>query len=120
MSCWLSFAGCTREAWQNSCSAPTPPSRRRATSPPFLSVTLTVGGRGGPAGVRDSLTKREREVARLAAQGYTAREIGGQLHIGKRTVETHLAGAYAKLGVRSKRELIQSGTVSAISPMADA
>jgi DNA-binding CsgD family transcriptional regulator len=98
----------------------TPPSRRRATSPPFLSVTLTVGGRVGPAGVRDSLTRREREVARLATQGYTAREIGSQLHIGKRTVETHLAGAYAKLGVRSKRELIQSGTVSAVSPMADA
>jgi DNA-binding CsgD family transcriptional regulator len=98
----------------------TPSSRRHATGPPFLSVTLTVGGRGGPAAVRDSLTKREREVARLAAQGYTAREIGGQLHIGKRTVETHLASAYAKLGVRSKRELMQSGSVSVVSPTADA
>ncbi len=99
---------------------PSRPSRRLATQPPFLSVTLTVAGRGGPAAGRDSLTKREREVARLAAQGYTAREIGSQLHIGKRTVETHLASAYAKLGVRSKRELIQSGTVSVVSPIADA
>ncbi len=98
----------------------TPSGRRRATKPPFLSVTLTVGGQRGPAAIRDRLTKREREVARLAAQGYTAREIGSQLHIGKRTVETHLASAYAKLGVRSKRELIQSGTASVVGPIADA
>jgi len=97
----------------------TPPSRRPAGSPPFLSVTLTVAGRSRPAAVRDSLTKREREVARLATQGYTAREIGIQLHIGKRTVETHLASAYAKLGVRSKRELMQSGSVSVASPTSD-
>src|SRR5207302_395043 len=30
----------------------------------------------------EMLTRREREVAQLAAQGYTAREIGEQLHIG--------------------------------------
>jgi DNA-binding CsgD family transcriptional regulator len=56
------------------------------------------------------LTHRELQVAQLAAQGYTAREIGSQLHIGKRTVETHLANSYDKLGIRSKRELIQMST----------
>jgi len=54
---------------------------------------------------RDSLTPRERDVARLAASGHSAREIGEQLFIGERTVEGHLARAYAKLGVRSKVEL---------------
>jgi len=68
------------------------------------------------AAPHDNLTRRERQVARLAAQGYTAREIGAQLHIGKRTVETHLANAYDKLGVRSKRELIQSTASSSVSP----
>ncbi|HYM51077.1 MAG TPA: helix-turn-helix transcriptional regulator [Candidatus Limnocylindrales bacterium] len=53
------------------------------------------------------LTRREGDVARLAAQGYTAREIGERLFIGERTVETHLAHAYVKLGVRSKSELIR-------------
>jgi DNA-binding CsgD family transcriptional regulator len=55
----------------------------------------------GPA----SLTPRELDVARLAARGFTAAEIGRQLFIGTRTVETHLAHVCAKLGCRSKREL---------------
>jgi DNA-binding CsgD family transcriptional regulator len=61
-----------------------------------------VAGRG-PA----SLTPREMDVARLAARGHTAAEIGRQLFIGTRTVETHLAHARVKLGCRSKRELVR-------------
>jgi DNA-binding CsgD family transcriptional regulator len=61
-----------------------------------------VAGRG-PA----SLTLREMDVARLAARGLTAAEIGRQLFIGTRTVETHLARACVKLGCRSKRELVR-------------
>ena len=68
---------------------------------------LDVAGAGaGPTGSGPiSLTPREREVARLAADGHTAREIAGMLFIAERTVETHLARAYDKLGVRSKVEL---------------
>jgi DNA-binding CsgD family transcriptional regulator len=72
-------------------------------------------GRLGPKGRRiktavagpDALTRREREVARLAAEGRSAKEIAEQLFIGERTVETHLANAYAKLGVGSKVELVR-------------
>ena len=53
----------------------------------------------------NDLTPRERQVARLTVAGHTAREIGAQLFISPRTVETHLANVYAKLGVRSKIEL---------------
>jgi DNA-binding CsgD family transcriptional regulator len=83
----------------------------RATQPnggPATPVTLTVGGRKAVTRGLESLTAREQQVARLAAQGYTAREIGIELHIGRRTVETHLVNAYDKLGVRSKRELMRS------------
>jgi DNA-binding CsgD family transcriptional regulator len=57
-----------------------------------------------------TLTRREREVAALAAQGYTAREIGEQLHIGERTVETHVANVCSKLGLRAKVELVRSAS----------
>ena len=54
-----------------------------------------------------SLTRREREVAQLAAQGLSAKEIASRLAIGERTVETHLARAYAKLGLASKIDLVR-------------
>ena len=54
-----------------------------------------------------SLTRREREVAHLASAGLSAKEIGQQLAIGERTVETHLARAYAKLGLSSKIDLVR-------------
>lgn len=57
-----------------------------------------------------SLTEREREVALLAAQGYTAQETGEKLFISRRTVESHLASVYSKLGVTSKRDLSRQAT----------
>jgi DNA-binding CsgD family transcriptional regulator len=54
-----------------------------------------------------SLTRRELEVARLAAEGYAAAEIARRLNIGSRTVESHLASAYGKLRIRSRLELIR-------------
>jgi DNA-binding NarL/FixJ family response regulator len=65
------------------------------------------GRRSATAGFGPSaLSRREWQVARLAAQGQSAKDIGAELFISERTVETHLANIYAKLGVRSKTELI--------------
>jgi len=77
--------------------------------------TLGTLGHLGGAGRRmvgavrgaSSLTRREREVARLAADGQSAKEIAQHLAIGERTVETHLARAYAKLGLASKIDLVR-------------
>ena len=66
-----------------------------------------------------SLTTRERDVARLAAQGYSARQIGERLFIGARTVEGHLARAYAKLGVASKVELVRRAADLDLDPRSD-
>lgn len=51
------------------------------------------------------LTRREREVAALIAQGKTSREIAEALVIGERTVETHTGNILGKLGVSSRREI---------------
>jgi DNA-binding CsgD family transcriptional regulator len=55
----------------------------------------------------DALSRREREVALLAARGQSAAQIAAGLYVSKRTVETHLASIYAKLGVESKTELVR-------------
>jgi DNA-binding CsgD family transcriptional regulator len=55
-----------------------------------------------------ALTDREREIAALAAQGLSAKAIGQQLHIGERTVETHVARVYAKFNVHTRRELVDA------------
>jgi DNA-binding CsgD family transcriptional regulator len=57
-------------------------------------------------GVRTNpLTKRELEVARLAAEGLSSREIAARLYLSARTVENHLQRSYEKLGVKGRDEL---------------
>lgn len=48
------------------------------------------------------LTRREREVLAVAAEGLTAREIAERLGVRERTVTTHLARIYGKLGVGNR------------------
>ena len=54
---------------------------------------------------RDALTPAELRVARLAARGLANREIAQTLVVTVKTVETELSHAYAKLGIRSRRDL---------------
>jgi DNA-binding CsgD family transcriptional regulator len=65
-----------------------------------------------------SLTRRELEVARLAAEGHTTPEIGRRLNIGNRTVESHLASAYSKLRIRSRLQLIRMASLLGAPPTA--
>lgn len=65
-----------------------------------------------------ALSKREREVAMLAAQGLTSRAIAERLFISSRTAENHLGKAYDKLGVRSRAELsrlLDGGTAALVA-----
>jgi DNA-binding NarL/FixJ family response regulator len=53
----------------------------------------------------DGLTRREREVLRLIARGYTYQETADRLHISTRTVETHVSAVLRKLQLSNRREL---------------
>ncbi len=70
--------------------------------PPATSATSTelLRARG--------LTRREAEVAALAATGATNAEISSALYISVNTVKTHVGRALAKLGLRSRTELALS------------
>ncbi|MCK1818420.1 LuxR C-terminal-related transcriptional regulator [Streptomyces sp. XM83C] len=53
----------------------------------------------------DVLTRREREVAALVAQGLSNREIAERLVISKRTVDAHVEHILAKLGITSRTDI---------------
>ncbi len=55
--------------------------------------------------VIEPLSRREREVADLAATGASSREIGERLFLSARTVDNHLTRVFDKLGVRSRGDL---------------
>jgi DNA-binding CsgD family transcriptional regulator len=61
-------------------------------------------GRRAPE-TRDQLTAQELQIAQLAAEGLSNREIGQRLYLSHRTISTHLYRVFPKLGITSRGEL---------------
>jgi two-component system response regulator NreC len=59
-----------------------------------------------PPGPPGGLSERESDVLRLIALGHTNAEIGEQLYLSVRTVETHRAHIQQKLGLSTRAELV--------------
>lgn len=54
---------------------------------------------------RDQLTAQELQIAQLAAEGLSNREIGERLYVSHRTISTHLNSIFPKLGITARGEL---------------
>ncbi len=63
--------------------------------------------RVAPARAGAGLTGAEQRVADLIVAGGSNRDVAAALFISVRTVETHVAAIYRKLGVRSRTELVR-------------
>ncbi len=64
----------------------------------------SAGRRRAPE-ARDQLTPQELQIAQLAAEGLSNREIGQRLFLSHRTISTHLYRVFPKLGITSCAEL---------------
>jgi DNA-binding NarL/FixJ family response regulator len=56
----------------------------------------------------ETLTERERQVARLVVDRKTNPEIAAELFLSPKTVETHLRNMLRKLGVASRVEIARA------------
>lgn len=109
MGCWLYAAEADADAaraWQarNATREATAAITRSrsiiaAHCPEVRTPALVFGDEPTP------LTRRERDVALLAAQGMSSKLIAERLFVSVRTVENHLQRCYEKLGVRGRDEL---------------
>ena len=78
-----------RSPWARTASRPTGPAVHAAP------------GASAPGG----LTRREREIAGLLAEGLSNKEIAARLVISQRTVETHVDHILGKLGMTSRAQV---------------
>jgi len=84
--------------------------RRTAAGETYLAPRLgaaLAATAAAPSGPPDDLTPRELEVLRLIALGHTNAEIGAQLFLSIRTVESHRAHIQQKLRRSTRAELVR-------------
>jgi two-component system response regulator NreC len=80
--------------------------RAAARGERYLPAAVSAGLSRDPGdGDTQTLSPRETDVLRLMALGHTNREIGEQLDLSVRTVETHRAHIQQKLGLTTRPEL---------------
>jgi DNA-binding NarL/FixJ family response regulator len=92
----LELAAVLRALSRNEAAAESERIARKALS--ALGVVTAAGPRPQP----EPLTAREREVLALVAKAHSNEEIADQLIVSVRTVESHVANIYSKIGVSGR------------------
>jgi DNA-binding NarL/FixJ family response regulator len=92
------------------CATPVTPSTRLAVSRSANRHAASCAQQGESSrrrepAARDQLTPQELQIAHLAAEGLSNREIGQQLYLSHRTIGTHLYRIFPKLGITARGEL---------------
>jgi DNA-binding NarL/FixJ family response regulator len=103
-------AGAARQALNAGADAFVPAGEADTVLAPALDAVL-AGLVCAPRALRRLIAKptfshREKQVLELLITGLTNREIGAHLYLAESTVKTHLASAFAKLGVRSRKDAV--------------
>jgi DNA-binding NarL/FixJ family response regulator len=70
----------------------------------FTGMAKLLGAQANPF---DQLSSRERDVLRRVVEGYTSADIGRQLSLSPKTIETYRGRVMLKLGVNDRAELIR-------------
>jgi len=88
---------------------------RRVSGLEFTRLPQTDADRGSllveDSNQSDPLTKRQREILELINRGLSAKEIAQILGISRRTVETHLQNAYARLKVNNRVQAVNGARI---------
>lgn len=99
------FASHLVEALRPAAPHPDGPPARPTSN--VTSASDSVGADGKESEAISSLTPREREVLRMAAEGLSSTETGRELGISARTAECHRAHAMRKLGLHRRADLVR-------------
>jgi DNA-binding NarL/FixJ family response regulator len=71
---------------------------------------------GGKAAAQAELTKREREILQLVAEGHSNAQLARMLWVTEQTVKFHLSNVYRKLGVANRTEAARWAQVHGLVP----
>jgi len=93
---------------------------KRYLSPPLSARSIEAyleKAAGATLDRYETLSRREREILHLVAEGLTNREIAERLFINVRTVESHRASLMHKLNLHTQTELVRYALRRGIVPL---
>jgi DNA-binding NarL/FixJ family response regulator len=84
---------------------------------PLAGAAVDALTKSEPVPPSTRLTKREREVLQLVAEGCTSKEIGSRLHVAPTTAESHRRQIMSKLELHSVAELTKFAIREGLTPL---